>query len=85
MLYMVGVVSSSKPALVLMLLIAMVTIIDSQFVNTFYGTNLGSPGNLHLLLFASFVIVASIINTILLLFTKKNHIHSTTSERLCLG
>jgi hypothetical protein len=35
---------------------------------------------LHLLLFASFVIVASIINTILLLFAKRNNIYSTTSR-----
>lgn len=77
---MVGVVSSSKRALLLMLLIAIVTIIDSQFVNTFYGTNLGSPGNLHLLLFVSFVIVASIINSSLLLFTRKKHINARTQR-----
>ena len=77
---MVGVVSSSKRALVLMLLISMVTIIDSQFVNTFYGTNLGSPGNFHLLLFVSFVIVASIINSSLLLFTRKKHINARTQR-----
>ncbi len=77
---MAGVVSSSKRALVLMLLISMVTIIDSQFVNTFYGTNLGSPGNFHLLLFVSFVIVASIINSSLLLFTRKKYINAKTQR-----
>ena len=77
MLYMVGVISSSKRALVLMLLIAMVTIIDSQFVNTFfYGTNLGRPGNLHLLLFGSFVVVASIVSNTLLLSTRNKHINT---------
>ena len=85
MLYMVSIVSSSKRALVLMILIAIVTIIDSQFVNTFYGTNLGSPSNLHLLLFGSFVIVASIINNTLLFFTRKNYISiKNREERLCL-
>ena len=59
-----------------------VTIVDTQFINIFYGTDLGTPGNLHLFLFVSFVIVALIINTILLLFVKRNDIHSTTSRSL---
>ncbi len=82
MLSIVSVLSGSKDALVLILLMVVVTIVDSQFINIFYGTDLGTPGNLHLLLFASFVIVASIINTILLLFTKRNDIYSTTSRPL---
>src|ERR671920_21755 len=80
MLSVVSALSGSKQVLVLILLIVVLTIVDSQFINIFYGTELGTPGNLHLLLFASFVIVASIINTILLLFTKRNDIYSTTSR-----
>ncbi|HYX57028.1 MAG TPA: hypothetical protein VE818_12795 [Nitrososphaeraceae archaeon] len=82
MLSVVSALSGSKQVLVLILLIIIVTIVDSQFINIFYGTDLGTPGNLHLLLFVSFVIVASIINTILLLFAKRNDVHSTTSRSL---
>ena len=82
MLSIVSELSGSKQVLVLISLMIIVTIVDTQFINIFYGTDLGTPGNLHLLLFASFVIVASIINTILLLFTKRNDIHSTTSRPL---
>ena len=61
----------------------MITIVDSQFVNAFYGTNLGTPGSNHLLLYTSLVIIVSIINTILLLFVKRNDIH-TKNGRLLL-
>jgi hypothetical protein len=80
MLSIVSTLSGSKQALILISLMVVLTIVDSQFINIFYGADLGTPGNLHLLLFASFVIVASIINTILLLFTKRNDIYSTTSR-----
>src|SRR4051812_24998293 len=73
---------SSKRALVLISLIIVVTIVDSQFVNAFYGTSLGSPGNLHVLLFISFTIVASVINIILLLFVKRNELQSKTTRSL---
>jgi hypothetical protein len=82
MFSIVSALSGSKQALVLISLLVVVTIVDSQFINIFYGTDLGTPGNLHLLLFVSFVIVALIINTILLLFVKRNDIHSTTSRSL---
>jgi hypothetical protein len=82
MLSIVSALSGSKQTLVLILLMVVVTIVDSQFINIFYGTELGTPGNLHLLLFVSFVIAASIINTILLLFAKRNDIHSTTIRPL---
>jgi hypothetical protein len=65
-------------------LMVVITIVDSQFIDILYGTDLRTPGNLHLSLFASFVIVASIINTILLLFAKRNDIRSTTSRPLLL-
>src|SRR5215212_4457146 len=84
MLSIVSELSGSKQVLVLISLMIIVTIVDTQFINIFYGTDLGTPGNLHLLLYASFVIVASIINTILLLFAKRNDIQSTTSRPLLL-
>jgi hypothetical protein len=76
------VIGSSKRALVFISLIVVVTIIDSQFINAFYATNLGKPNNYHLLLFISLVIIVSIINIILLLFTKRNDIHATSSRPL---
>ena len=81
MLSIVSTLSGSKQALILISLIVVLTVVDSQFINIFYGTDLGTPGNLHLLLFVSFVIVASIINTILLLFVKRNDVHSTNATR----
>jgi hypothetical protein len=72
---------SSKRALVLISVIFALTIMDSQFINAFYGTSsLGSPGNLHLLVFISFAIIAAIINTVLLLFVKRNDIQSRTTR-----
>ena len=82
MLSIVSELSGSKQVLVLISLMIIVTIVDTQFINIFYGTDLGTPGNLHLSLFVSFVIVALIINTILLLFVKRNDIRSTTSRSL---
>ena len=71
MMSIVSTISGSKQAL-LISLIVVIAIVDSQFINIFYGTDLGTPGNLHLLLFVSFAIVASVINTILLRFVKRN-------------
>jgi hypothetical protein len=82
MLSILGAISGSKQALILISLIVVVTVVDSQFINVFYGTNLGTPGNLHLILFVSFVFVTLIINTILLLFAKRNDIQARTSRPL---
>ena len=49
-------------------LIVGVAIVDSQFINIFYGTELSYPGTLHLSLFILFVIAASVANIVLLLF-----------------
>ena len=76
------VVGSSKRALIFISLIVVVSIVDSQFINAFYGTNLGNPSNFHLLLFISFVIIASVITTILLLFAKRNDAPAATSQPL---
>jgi len=75
-------VGSSKRALIFISLIVVISIVDSQFINTFYATNLGSPGNYHLVLFISLVIIVSIINTILLRFTKRNDVHGKASRPL---
>jgi len=76
-----SIVISGKHALLLILLVVTITIIDSQFVNTFYGTNLGSPNNLHLLLFGSFVIIALVINIILLHFSRKKYTSIKTDRK----
>jgi hypothetical protein len=74
-------IGSSKRALVLISVIVALTILDSQFVNAFYGTSrLGSPGNLHLVLFISFTIIAAVVNTVLLMFVKRNDVQSKTNE-----
>jgi len=82
MMCIVSALSSGKLAFILMLVIVILTIIDSQFVNVFYGTDLGTPGNLHLLLFVSLIVIASIINTMSLGFVKSNDSRETTSRTL---
>ena len=73
MMSIANVMTGSKQALILISAILIISIVDSQFVNTFYGTDLDTPGNLHLVLFISFVIVVSVINILLLFFMKSNH------------
>jgi hypothetical protein len=75
-------VSGSKLALVLVSLVVILTVVDSQFIKLFYGTDFGTPGPLHILLFVSFVIIASIINIILLFFAKANDVQARTSRSL---
>jgi hypothetical protein len=82
MIFSINTISASKYTLVIISLVAAITIVDSQFVNVFYPTQLGAPGNLHLLLFISFVIIASIINTILLLFARSNDSQATSTRPL---
>jgi hypothetical protein len=75
-------VSGSKLALVLVSVVVFLTVVDSQFIKVFYGTDFGTPGALHMLLFVSFVIIASIINIILLLFAKVNDFQARSSKTL---
>src|SRR4051812_8236118 len=82
MLSSLSTLGSSKQALALISIIVVMSVVDSQFINVFYGTDFGTPSNLHLLLFVSFAIVASTINTILLLFVKRNDAYSTTGRSL---
>jgi hypothetical protein len=72
MLSILDAVSNTKFIFILLSLIIVITLVDSQFIKVFYGTNFGTPGKIHLLLFISFVVIASIINAIFLLFAKSN-------------
>lgn len=64
--------------------ISVLTMLDSQFINIFYGTDLGTPGNLHMLLFVLFVVVTSVINMILLLFVRRKDTQATSTRSLLL-
>src|SRR4029077_7891255 len=65
---------------ILISIIVVLTIVDSQFVNVFYGTGFDTPGDLHMLLFISLIIITSIISTIILVFFKRNDSHARTSR-----
>lgn len=80
MMSIANVTTGSKQALVMISAILTISIVDSQFVNTFYGTNLDTPGNPHLVLFISFVVVASFINVVLMFFMKSNRLLNRTSR-----
>jgi hypothetical protein len=82
MLSILDALGNSKRALILISIIAVLTIVDSEFINIFYGTNLGSPSNLHMLLFVLLAIVASAINIILLLFVRGNEKAATSRSFL---
>jgi hypothetical protein len=58
------------------------TIIDSQFIRVFYGTDLGTPGNFHFLLFVSLVLFASIINVVFIRFAKSNDTQARSTRPL---
>ena len=77
-----GAVSNSKFALVLISLIAIVTALDSQFIRVFYATDLGTPGNIQILLFVSFVLFAFIISIVLMRFAKNNDTQARSSRPL---
>ena len=73
-------IGSSNQTIILISIIVVITIVDSQLINVFYGTGLDTPGDLHMLLFISFIIIASIISTIILVFVKRNDSHARTSR-----
>ncbi len=79
-----SVIGGSKRALIIISIIFIISIVDSQFVNTFYGTDLDTPGNPHLVLFISLVTIVSMINIVLLFFVKSNHLLDRTSRPLLL-
>jgi hypothetical protein len=82
MLSILSAVSGGKTTVILISLMVVITVVDSQFIKVFYGTDLGTPGDLHLILFLSFVIVASIINIVFMIAGKSHHGQSRTSRPL---
>ena len=84
MMSIANVISGSKQALIIISIIFIISIVDSQFVNTFYGTDLDTRDNPHLVLFISFVIIVSVINILLLFFVKSNHLLDRTSRPILL-
>src|SRR5215472_12428755 len=82
MLSILNIVSGSKFSLLLLSLIAVSTIIDSQFIRLFYTMDLGTPGNFHFLLFVSLVLFASIINIAFIQFAKSNDTEARSSRPL---
>jgi len=90
MLSILSAVSGGKSTVILISLMVVITVVDSQFIKVFYGTDFGTPSDLHLILFLSFVIVASIINIVFILAGKSHHEQSRTGRPLlfrvsCLG
>jgi hypothetical protein len=75
-------ISGTKFTLLLISLTVVFTIIDSQFIRVFYGTQLGIPGNFHSVLFVSLVIYASIINIIFITLAKRNDAQARISRPL---
>lgn len=73
-------ISDGKLAMILITTLLFITFVDSQFINLFYATGLGSPSNLNLILFISFVVVALIINIFLLKLVKSNNIEAKTTR-----
>jgi hypothetical protein len=53
---------------------------DSEFINAFYGTPLGTPGDVHTVLFLIFTAVASTICIFLLLFVKRSNIYTVSGR-----
>jgi hypothetical protein len=78
MLFSTNLVNDIGLGLMLVSIVAVIAAVDSQFINIFYSTSLGSPGFLHIILFISFVVAVTIINTVLLFFTNKNETHATS-------
>lgn len=82
MLSILNIVSGSKFSLLLVSLIAISSVIDSQFIRLFYTTDLGTPGNFHFLLFVSLVLFASIVNIVFIRFAKSNDTQARSSRPL---
>jgi VanZ family protein len=69
-LSIISVTLGSKTSFVMVSLVVVVSVVDSEFINLFYATDLGTPGNIQLSLFISFAIVASIITITFLRLVK---------------
>jgi hypothetical protein len=86
MLSIVSVAPGSKASIAMVSLVVVVSVVDSEFVNLFYATDLGTPGNIQLSLFISFAIIASIITIIFLRLVKgidvKSRINSPSFSKV---
>ena len=80
MLSLLGKVSDSKWAIITISIVVIMTVLDSEFIKLFYGTDLDSPGSFHLSLFLTFIIITSIINTACIRFVRNNDIEARTSR-----
>ena len=85
MLSAVSTISNVQQALVVIALIAIITMVDSQFINVFYRTNLGTPNDFHTSLFVLFVTLALVINTILLNLIKRTDRQQKTIRHIPLN
>ena len=78
--HLLGKVCNSKWAFITISIVVILTVVDSEFIKLFYGTDLDSPGSFHLSLFLTFIIIASIINIACLRFVRINDIEARTSR-----
>ena len=69
-LSLLGKVCDSKWAIITISIVVIMTILDSEFIKLFYGTDLDSPGSFHISLFLTFVVITSIINTACIRFVR---------------
>jgi hypothetical protein len=80
MLSLLGKVCDSKWAFITISLVVILTVVDSEFIKLFYGTDLDAPGSYHLSLFLTFVIITSIINVTCLRYVRINDTEARTSR-----
>ena len=72
--------SNSIWALITISIVVTLTVVDSEFIKLFYGTDLDTPGSFHLSLFLTFITITSIINFACLRFVRINDIEARTSR-----
>ena len=80
MLHLLGKVCNSNWAFITISIVVILTVVDSEFIKLFYGTDLDAPGSFHLSLFLTFIIVTSIINVACLRFVRINDLEARTSR-----
>ena len=77
---LLGKVCNSKWAFITISIVVILTVVDSELIKLFYGTNLDSPDSFHLSLFLTFIIISSIINIGCLRFVRINDIEARISR-----
>lgn len=80
MLSLISKAGEIKTALILITVVLVITLVDSQFIRVFYPTELGNPGPLQFYLFVVLVVIASFISMCLLRFTKRNDVEARSSR-----